>query len=76
MPDGNIHLIADNTDLELERVVEPHDAAIFEEELGAWRWVEADWPCDRDRAMFPVWLEEDEHSLVGGWLRMERSVRW
>ncbi len=28
MPDGNIYLVADNDDLDLARMLEPHDAAI------------------------------------------------
>jgi hypothetical protein len=82
MPDGNIYLIEDNDDLELdlERVLEPHYAAIFEEELGAWHRAEADWPRRRDLATFLAWFEVDVHSLVfdmvGGWLRTERYVRY
>jgi hypothetical protein len=82
MPDGNIYLVEDNDDLELdlEHVLEPHYAKIFEEELGAWHRVAADWPRRRDLATFLAWFEVDVHSLVfdlvGGWLRTERDVRY
>src|SRR5258706_12219970 len=63
MPEGNIYLIEDSNDLELnlERLLERHYTAIFEEELGTWYRVEAEWPQRRDLAI----------DLVGGWLRTE-----
>ncbi len=61
-------------------MLDRHYAAIFEEELGAWHRVEADWPTRRDLRTFLAWFEVDVHSLVfdlvGGWLRSERYVRY
>jgi hypothetical protein len=82
MPDNNIYLVEDSDDLELdlEQLLEPHYAAIFEEELGARHRREADWPQHRDLATFLAWFEVDLHSqvfdLIGGWLRTERYVRY
>ncbi len=44
-PDANIYLIEDSDDLELnlERLLKRHYGAIFEEALGAWHRLEADW---------------------------------
>ena len=72
MPEGNIYLIADSSDLEpnLEQLLEGHYTAIFEEELDAWHQVEADWPQRRNLSTFLAWFEVDVHSqvfdLVGG----------
>ncbi len=82
MPEGNIYLIEDSDDLDLtvEALLDRHYAAIFEEELGAWHRVEADWPQRRDLATFLAWFEVEVPSqvfdLVGGWLRTERYVRY
>ncbi len=50
--------------------------AIFEEELGAWHRVEADWPRQRNLKLFLAWFEVEVHSLVldlvDGWIRSER----
>jgi hypothetical protein len=82
LPEGNIYLIEDSDDLalNLEALLDRHYAAIFEEELGAWHRVDADWPQRRDLATFLAWFEVEVHSqvfdLVGGWLRTERYVRY
>ncbi len=82
MPEGNIYLIEESSDLKLklEQLLERHYMTIFEEELGAWHRVEADWPQRRDLSTFLAWFEVDVHSqvfdLVGGWLRSERYVRY
>lgn len=54
-PEENIYLIADDPDETggLEALLEPCYAQIFEEELGAWHRVEADWP--RRRNWRPFW---------------------
>ncbi len=76
-PEENIYLIQDSSDprVDLEMMLEPYYAAIFEEELGAWHRVEADWPRRRDLAMFLAWFDVEVHSLVldlvGGWIRRE-----
>ncbi len=81
-PEGNIYLIADSADqpVTLETLLEPYYAAIFEEELGAWHRVEADWPRRRDLTTFLAWFDVEVHSLVldlvGGWLRSERYDRY
>jgi hypothetical protein len=80
MPESNIYLVEDSDGLDLEQLLEPYYAAIFEEELGAWHRVKADWPQHRDWTTFLAWFEVDMHSLVfdlaGGWLRTERYVRY
>jgi hypothetical protein len=81
-PEENIYLIEDRggQPLDLETLLEPYYGAIFEEELGAWHRVEADWPTRRDLRTFLAWFDVDVHSmvfdLVGGWLRSERYVRY
>jgi hypothetical protein len=49
LPEGNIYLIEDSDDLalNLEALLDRHYAAIFEEELGEWHRVDADWPQRR-----------------------------
>ena len=77
-PEETIYMIADNLDESagLEALLSPYYAQIFEEELGAWHRVEADWPRRRDLVTFLTWFEVGVHSLVldlvGGWLRSER----
>ncbi len=81
-PEANIYLIEDSGEvqLDLETLLKPYYAAIFEQELGARHRVEADWPTRRDLRTFLAWFEVDVHSLVfdlvGGWLRSERYVRY
>ncbi len=78
----NIYLVEDMAEgrFDLQAIVEPHYAAIFEEELGAWHRVESDWPTPRNFATFQAWFEVEVHSLVldlaGGWLRTEPYERY
>ncbi len=81
-PEENIYLIADGVDRpdNLETLLEPCYQTIFEEELGAWHRLEADWPRRCDLRMFLAWFELEAHSLVldlvGGWIRSERYDRY
>ncbi len=82
MPEGTIYLIEDSDDLalNLEALLDRHDATIFEEELGAGHRMEAAGPQRRDLATFLAWFEVEVHSqlfdLVGRWLHTDRNVRY
>ncbi len=69
MPDGNMYLVEDNAELELdlEGVLEPPYATIFEEALGGWHRLEADWPRHRDLVTFLPGLR---------WRCMARCSTW
>jgi len=82
-PEENVYLLPDNEDqqYDLETLLAPYYQAIFEEELGSWHRVEADWPARRDLTTFLAWFEVELHSMVldvvGGWLlRSERYERY
>jgi hypothetical protein len=49
MPEETVYLIDDLAEgsIDPEALLEPHFAVIFEEELGGWHRVEADWPQRR-----------------------------
>ena len=82
MPDENVYLIDDMPEgsIDPEGLLEPYYAAIFEEELGAWHRVEAEWPQRRNFKTFQAWFEIEVHSMVldlkGGWLWTERYERY
>src|SRR5260221_177045 len=63
-PEENVYLIDDMPEgnLDPERLLEAYYTAIFEEELGAWHRVEADWPQLRDYKRFQAWFEIEVHS--------------
>ncbi len=81
-PEENIYLIADSVDQpeDLETLLEPYYQTMFDEKLGAWHRVEADWPRRRDLKLFLAWFEVEADSLVldlvGGWIRSERYDRY
>jgi len=62
----NIYLIEDTVDdvLDMYTILQPHFAAIFEEELGEWCRDEKAWPKRRDLVTFLGWFDVDLHSLV------------
>lgn len=65
-PERHVYLIEDIADFEFDReaFVRPYYATIFEEELGAWHRLEADWPRARDFETFLAWFEVEIHSMV------------
>ena len=65
-PEHTIYLVEDVTDVELdiEVIMAPHFAAIFEEELGDWHGDQDDWPVNRDWAMFQSWFDVEIHSMI------------
>jgi hypothetical protein len=66
MPEGHVYLLDDVPEgpLDVPALVEPYFEIIGEEELGAWRRREADWPQRRDFTTFQAWFELELHSLV------------
>jgi hypothetical protein len=81
-PEENGYLLPDNEvqQYDLETLMTPYYQTIFEEELGSWHRVEANWPARRDLPTFFAWFEVETHSMVldvvGGWLRSERYERY
>jgi hypothetical protein len=65
---------ADQSD-DLKTLLAPYYATIFEEELGAWHRIEADWPQRRDLTIFLAWFEVEVHSLVLQWVRRLATQR-
>jgi hypothetical protein len=83
MPEETVYLIDDLAEgsIDPEALLEPHFAVIFEEELGGWHRVKADWPQRRDIETFQAWFEIEVHSMVldlpgGRWLRTEHYERY
>ena len=83
MPEETVYLIDDIPEgsIDPEAMLEPYYAVIFEEELGAWHRVEADWPKRCDFETFQAWFEIEVHSMVldlpgGWWLRTEHYERY
>jgi hypothetical protein len=66
MPEHTVYLVEDVTDVQwnVEAIIAPHVAAIFEEELGDWHGEEHDWPVHRDWALFQAWFDVEIHSMV------------
>lgn len=81
-PEENIYLLPESDEPlhNLARLLEPYYQDIFEEELGSWHRVEADWPARRDLTTFLAWFEVEVHSMVldlgGRWLWSERYERY
>ena len=49
---------------EAEDIIKQVFPALFERELHAWHTDEADWPQDRDYAIFRKWFTVELHSMV------------
>jgi hypothetical protein len=83
MPEQTIYLVEDTTEqvVDLHTLLEPYDAAIFEEELGGWHRRDSAWPTRRDLSTFLDWFEVEVHSMVldlrgGWWVRTEGYERY
>lgn len=80
-PEHTIYLVEDITGdlVDVEAIIAPHFAAIFEEELNDWHRVERDWPVNRDLTLFQAWFDVEVHSMVldlgRGRLKTERYER-
>ena len=83
MPAETVYMIDDLAEgsIDAEALLEPYYAVIFEEELGGWHRVEADWPKRRDFETFQAWFDMEVHSMVldlpgGRWLGTEHYERY
>ena len=82
-PEETVYLIDDMSEgiVDIDSLLEPYCAVIFEEELGGWHRAEADWPKRRDFETFKAWFDTEVHSMVldlagGWWLRTEHYERY
>jgi hypothetical protein len=82
-PEETVYLIDDMPEgiVDTDSLLEPYYAVIFEEELGGWHRLEADWPKQRDFGTFQAWSETEVHSMMvdlpgGRWLRTEHYERY